>query len=467
MFARGFRCAGRFPRRTRQRLPMRGRGFAPHAFFPGGGILAALVAIVVLAVVVFAVLARAPQGRIRRRVGLLALVPFVDVADSIALPRAGGLARAARLRDRAASSSTPCPWSPPTAPSRARGHRQPAPSPDTAPTTPIEKPPAETRASGRGEAAPRGAAGSHALRSRPPVHRAAEPASYPSVGIPAAPWTGRGKGWCTWATDVVGGKIRTLRESLGLSVEELAERCDCGTGTITGLEAGEIAPSLAPLIKITRALGVRLGTLLDDDTHVGPVVTRRDEASRVGAREEPRDAQRRRRARLLLAGRRQDRAAHGAVHRSREPVGRARSTRCRAHEGEEFIYVLGGSIEVEYGKDTHVLEGRRQHLLRLDRAARGARARRRDRAASSPSCTHRRKGASMELHTDLTIGQYFDRQGRRAARPRLHRLSRPRPALDVRAVRRARRRTSRRACSRSASARATTSASGRATCPTG
>ena len=34
-------------------------------------------------------------------------------------------------------------------------------------------------------------------------------------------------------------------------------------------------PSLAPLIKIARVLGVRLGTFLDDQDEVGPVVCRK------------------------------------------------------------------------------------------------------------------------------------------------------------------------------------------------
>ena len=76
----------------------------------------------------------------------------------------------------------------------------------------------------------------------------------------------------------IGTKLTTLREALQLSRDELAERCDCDVNVIAGLEDGELAPSLAPLIKVTRALGVRLGTLLDDDVHVGPVVTRKDEA---------------------------------------------------------------------------------------------------------------------------------------------------------------------------------------------
>ena len=63
----------------------------------------------------------------------------------------------------------------------------------------------------------------------------------------------------------IGEKVATVRESLGLSCEELAERSGCDVAVIERIEAGELVPSLAPLIKISRALGVRLGTLLDDD----------------------------------------------------------------------------------------------------------------------------------------------------------------------------------------------------------
>jgi transcriptional regulator with XRE-family HTH domain len=76
----------------------------------------------------------------------------------------------------------------------------------------------------------------------------------------------------------IGEKITTLRESLGLSVDDLAERSGCDSATIVGLESGQVAASLAPLIKLTRALGVRLGTLLDDESELGPIVTRRNEA---------------------------------------------------------------------------------------------------------------------------------------------------------------------------------------------
>ncbi len=150
----------------------------------------------------------------------------------------------------------------------------------------------------------------------------------------------------------IGSKLTTLRESLGLSTDELAERCDCDSATIERLENGEIPPSLAPLIKVTRALGVRLGTLLDDDTAVGPVVTRRDEAAAV---ERLKDLETGTGTGVLdfLS------LASGKSARHMDPfvieVHPGGEHSLSTHEGEEFIHVLSGSIEIEYGKDLFVL----------------------------------------------------------------------------------------------------------------
>ncbi len=152
----------------------------------------------------------------------------------------------------------------------------------------------------------------------------------------------------------IGSKLTTLREALGLSAEQLAERSGTDVATVMQLESGAIAPSLAPLIKLTRALGVRLGTLLDDDTNVGPVVTRKGEAEQV--------------ARLKSLETSSDAGvldffslAQGKASRHMEPFmisvnpGDSAEHKLSSHEGEEFIYVIAGEIEVEYGKDRVVL----------------------------------------------------------------------------------------------------------------
>ena len=77
---------------------------------------------------------------------------------------------------------------------------------------------------------------------------------------------------------IVGEKIKSLRESQSISMEELAQRSGLAIEQIERIENNIDLPSLAPLIKIARVLGVRLGTFLDDQDENGPVVCHKSEA---------------------------------------------------------------------------------------------------------------------------------------------------------------------------------------------
>ena len=77
---------------------------------------------------------------------------------------------------------------------------------------------------------------------------------------------------------IVGEKIKSLRESQSISMEELAQCSGLAIEQIERIENNIDLPSLAPLIKIARVLGVRLGTFLDDQDENGPVVCRKDES---------------------------------------------------------------------------------------------------------------------------------------------------------------------------------------------
>ena len=78
------------------------------------------------------------------------------------------------------------------------------------------------------------------------------------------------------STRIVGEKIKSLRETKEISVAELAERSGLAEEQINRIENNVDLPSLAPLIKIARALGVRLGTFLDDQEEQGAVVCRKE-----------------------------------------------------------------------------------------------------------------------------------------------------------------------------------------------
>jgi transcriptional regulator with XRE-family HTH domain len=161
-----------------------------------------------------------------------------------------------------------------------------------------------------------------------------------------------------------GERIIELCKTYSLSRETLAERSGLDPELIRRIEEEGHIPDLAPLLKISRALGVRLGTLLDDHEELGPVITRKGEASdtvrfitgngdETGPVKTPPSSKDGTQGHYFhaLAADKSSRHMEPFIvdmeHDEEQPKS--------SHEGEEFIHVLEGAIRVEYGKDTHVI----------------------------------------------------------------------------------------------------------------
>ena len=151
----------------------------------------------------------------------------------------------------------------------------------------------------------------------------------------------------------LGEKIATLRAAHHLSQQDLADRCSCDISVIEGLEAGELPASLAPLIKITRALGVRLGTLMDDDEALGPMYIDRDQMEEVTRLKSLETTSGGDLSYFSLAAGRPSRHMDPFVI-TITPSGEA-DHELVGHEGEEWLYGLEGEVEIAYGKDIYVL----------------------------------------------------------------------------------------------------------------
>ncbi|MGF7140965.1 helix-turn-helix domain-containing protein [Roseimarinus sediminis] len=151
----------------------------------------------------------------------------------------------------------------------------------------------------------------------------------------------------------VGEKIKKIRENRQISIEELALRSNLDSEQISQIEENKILPSLSPLIKIARSLGVRLGTFVDDHEQLGPVVTLAEEKNK-GASFSNKNLKARSHMDFFAL-------ASGKSGRHMEPYivdikpGEANDYMLSSHEGEEFIYVLEGAIEINYGKEVYVL----------------------------------------------------------------------------------------------------------------
>lgn len=154
---------------------------------------------------------------------------------------------------------------------------------------------------------------------------------------------------------IVGEKIKALREEKGISIEALAERSGLAIEQVERIENNIDLPSLAPLIKIARALGVRLGTFLDDQDEIGPVVCRKEEASDTISFSNNAIHSRRHMEYHSLSKSKADRHMEPFII-DVQPTEDSSDFVLSSHEGEEFIMVLEGVMEISYGKHTYLLE---------------------------------------------------------------------------------------------------------------
>ncbi len=152
---------------------------------------------------------------------------------------------------------------------------------------------------------------------------------------------------------MVGTKITNIRTSKEIDIKTLAERSGLSENQIESIEKNEIIPSLCPLIKIARALGVRIGTFMDDDDNIGPVVSRKGEVSKGLSFSNNEDNCRTAMNYLTLAGNKSGRHMEPFII---EIESGDQGHKLSQHEGEEFIYVLEGDIEVEYGMKKYELK---------------------------------------------------------------------------------------------------------------
>ncbi|MDR1519009.1 MAG: XRE family transcriptional regulator [Planctomycetota bacterium] len=157
--------------------------------------------------------------------------------------------------------------------------------------------------------------------------------------------------------NVVGQRIKGIRESRQMTVEDLAAAIpgtkNANVKLIESLERGDLVPSLTPLLQIARALGVRLGSFLDDQTGQAIVLTSagamnavsRFTGSNLGEGKAELNFH-------SLAANKTDRHMEPflievGVHDGQPALS--------THEGEEFIYVIDGEIEISYGKDKYLV----------------------------------------------------------------------------------------------------------------
>jgi transcriptional regulator with XRE-family HTH domain len=149
----------------------------------------------------------------------------------------------------------------------------------------------------------------------------------------------------------VGARVRAVRETKGLSLKDVALRTGFSEVNIAQIEAGEVLPPLGDLVKLARALEMKMGYLLAQGESRPYTVVRkknRKTVSRYASQKTARYGY----TYESLAPEKRDRNMEPFLV-TLEPTGGDEPP--STHDGEEFIFVLEGEIEVLLGDNREVL----------------------------------------------------------------------------------------------------------------
>ena len=140
----------------------------------------------------------------------------------------------------------------------------------------------------------------------------------------------------------IGKKIRRLRIQNSLTQEELADRCELTKGFISQVERDLTSPSIATLIDILEGLGTNLRDFFNE-VEEEKIVFKKDDAFSTNNEELGYTLK------WIIPNAQKNEME--PIHVELEPGGRTRED--TPHEGEEFGYVLKGSIYINLGSERY------------------------------------------------------------------------------------------------------------------
>jgi len=152
----------------------------------------------------------------------------------------------------------------------------------------------------------------------------------------------------------LGQKIKTLRQRKGLSLQQMADKSSLSVPLLSQIESEVVAPPVATLLKISRALNVNIGYFFqEEESGKRAVIVRKNERKQVFRRihEDP-----------SKVGYYYESLAYPKADKHMEPfqvqfeVKKKEDLIFFNHKGEEFVFVLEGQLECNYEDETFLLD---------------------------------------------------------------------------------------------------------------
>jgi transcriptional regulator with XRE-family HTH domain len=152
----------------------------------------------------------------------------------------------------------------------------------------------------------------------------------------------------------IGKKIKQTREAKNITLEELASRTGLSVEKLANIEKAVRLPSFWAGTKIAKALGVKPEDFFKEIEETGPVITRKDKRGKGTNNSNHSDRPKKYMEYHALSD------SKGGRHMEPFIIDVEQSANVdfvlSTHGGEEFIYVLEGSIDITYGSDMYHLE---------------------------------------------------------------------------------------------------------------
>jgi len=151
----------------------------------------------------------------------------------------------------------------------------------------------------------------------------------------------------------IGKKIREIRKKGGLVLQDLSDRTGLSKPLLSQIEKETVSPPIATLLKISKALNTNISFFFQDDgSEEKVIVVRKDESKVIDSRYFGREE----------SGYYYEALAFKKPQKYMEPFlvefkrKRVDQLSYFSHEGEEFIYLLEGTLEFRTENQQYILQ---------------------------------------------------------------------------------------------------------------
>lgn len=149
----------------------------------------------------------------------------------------------------------------------------------------------------------------------------------------------------------VGEKVKAVREQRGLSLKDISQRTDLDVSLLEKIEKGKVNPPLGTVIKLAKALDMKMGYLISGEENRPYTIVRKDDRKVISRYDSKKGKYYGYQYESLAPHKKDRRMEPFLVTLEPSKTKEERSS----HDGQEFIFVLSGEMEVWLEKDVHIL----------------------------------------------------------------------------------------------------------------